>query len=91
MLPLHPAKTLMRRARSYLHHLTYGLRIVQDCAQEACIFLSSGCRQPNAACKVRLGGQVAEVSEETHHSMRRVAVGVLAEQANYWPYLQVSA
>ncbi|KAK9844068.1 hypothetical protein WJX81_003556 [Elliptochloris bilobata] len=31
---------------------------------------------------------VAEVCEETHHSMRRVAVGTLAEQANYWPYIQ---
>ena len=29
------------------------------------------------------------MSEETHHSMRRVAVGTLAEQANYWPYIEV--
>ena len=29
------------------------------------------------------------MSEETHHSMRRVAVGTLAEQANYLPYVQV--
>ncbi len=35
--------------------------------------------------------QVAQVSEDRHHSMRRVAVGVLAAQANYWPYVQVPA
>lgn len=29
------------------------------------------------------------MSEEIHHSMRRVAIGTLAEQANYWPYVQV--